>query len=894
MRGLVGIDLGTSHTVVATLTGGAARVFELRQRVTTALSESRALLPSVLYAPEVDELAPDPTLDAPDWIVGALARSRASEVPSRVVSSAKSWLCHPRVDRKAPILPWGYDDGPAHLSPVTASVRILEHVRRALEAAGLDLEASDVILTVPASFDEVARELTLEVAREAGFSVRLLEEPQAALTHALARGALEPLRERLAHVARPLSLLVCDVGGGTTDLSLFRVDPDLGVTRTAVGAHLLLGGDNMDLALAHHAEPLLTGDGALDPTQFAALVASCRVAKERLLSGEAPSARVSVAGRGAALVGSTRSTSLTREIVAELVVEGFFPKTERGAPRARPRGGLVSLGLPFERDPAITRHVAAFLDRHAATMGGPAAPLDAVLLNGGVFRGRVLVERLLEVVASWQDGALPPVLVDCDDPDTAVALGAVHHGRALRGALRRIEGGAPKTYFVGVGGAPPRALTLVPRGTPEGQVVRTEGPPLKLVLGRPARFELFTSDELDGPRPGEVLELDERFTRLAPLSTTVPSDDGAKEVGVHLEAELTPIGTLEVRAVRAADASKRHRLAFDLRALEDPSEPRSIAPRSRHLGRDLDQALDLLTAVYGKGTTSEAKDAKNLLRELVRLLGEKESWDLDVSRALADRVVSHKKGRRRTADHERVFFQLAGFTSRPGYGAPGDEARVRELAPLFGEGLAFPKEARTWQQLFICFRRLAGGLDEPFSRSLRDLLAPFVAPPELKLKKPKNLKPESSDYEILELLSHLERVPARERADLGGWILERTWTKRDPRFWAAIGRIGARVPSYAELHHVVAPSVAEKWLDHLLREKWADLPTAPRAAAELARLTGDRSRDLAAPLRAELERRLVREGADPLLAQWVREVVPVAATERGVFQGERLPPGLHL
>jgi molecular chaperone DnaK (HSP70) len=887
MRGLVGIDLGTSHTVVATLVDGKARVFELRQRVTTALTEPRALLPSVLHAPEADELTHDPTLDAPDWIVGELARSRAAEVPSRVVSSAKSWLCHPRVDRRAPILPWGYDDGPAHLSPVDASVRILQHVRRALVAKDLDLAVCDVILTVPASFDEVARELTLEAAREAGFAVRLLEEPQAALTHALARGALEPLRERLASVERPLSLLVCDVGGGTTDLSLFRVDPDLGVTRTAVGAHLLLGGDNMDLALAHHAEPLLTGEGALDPTQFAALVASCRVAKERLLSGEVQSARVSVAGRGSALIGSTRSCTLTRDVVVALVVDGFFPHVERGAPRARSRGGLVSLGLPFERDPAITRHVAAFLDKHAVSA------LDAILLNGGVFRGRAIADRLLEVLAAWQ-GEHPPLLVDCADPDTAVALGAVDHGRALRGELRRVEGGAAKTYFVGVGGAPPRALTIIPRGTPEGQVVSTSGPPLTLVLGRPARFDLFTSDELEAHQAGEVIEIDERLTRLAPLSTTVPSDDGAKEVGVHLEAELTPIGTLEVRAVRVADAAKRHRLAFDLRALEDASEPRSIPPRSRHLGRDLDQALELVTTVYGKGTASEAKDAKNLLRELTRLLGEKETWDLDVSRALADRVVSHKKGRRRSADHERVFFQLAGFTSRPGYGAPGDEARVRELAPLFAEGLAFPKEARTWQQLFICFRRLAGGLDEPFSRSLRDLLAPFVAPPELKLKKPKNLKPESSDYEILELLSHLERVPARERADLGGWILERTWTKRDPRFWAAIGRIGARVPAYAELHHVVAPSVAEKWLDHLLREKWADLPTAARAAAELARLTGDRSRDLAAPLRAELERRLVRENADPVLAQWVREVVPVAAAEKGVFQGERLPPGLHL
>jgi hypothetical protein len=750
-----------------------------------------------------------------------------------------------------------------------------------------------VVLTVPASFDEVARTLTLEAADAAGLSVRLLEEPQAALYVALESGALAPLRQRMLEEGRKATyLLVCDVGGGTTDLSLFRVElggHGLAVTRTAVGAHLLLGGDNMDLALAHHLEPALSAEAPLESVQFASLVASCQRAKESLLSGAKETIRISVAGRGSSLIGSTKSTTLTREAAERLVLDGFFPVVPLANEPARTRAGLVAMGLPFERDPAITRHIATFLKRHLPADDG----LGALLLNGGVFRAKAIVARLLETFAAWHTQA--PLLIEGHDPDTAVALGAVHYARALRGELPRIEGGAARSYFVKVGkgsGATPLLLCVVPKGTAEGVALRVTDQELKLLVGRPARFELYSSDVFGPVALGQLVPLNGEFDKLPPLSVTVSRAGAISELPVQLEAELSPIGTLELTAISLTGSGERHRLAFDLRADEGQAEP--DAAHSRHLGKDLDRALELVSSVYGKGTSSEPKDAKNLLRELSRLLGEKETWNLDVARTLCDRVLSHRKGRRRSLDHERVFFQLAGFTARPGYGAPGDEERAAQIAPLFNEGLAFPKEARTWQQLFICFRRVAGGLPEKLQLQLRDTLAPLIAPSELKLKRSKTFKPESSDYEMLELLSHLERTPARARAELGDWILERTWTKRDPRLWAALGRIGARVPTYAEFHHVVSPKVAEKWLDHLLREKWQDLPTAPRAAAEIARLTGDRSRDLAPGPRNELAARLTREAADPQLIAMVLEVVPVAAEERGVFQGERLPPGLRL
>lgn len=895
---ILGIDLGTSNTVLAVRRPESASkvsVLPLLQRTSATTVEERALLPSCLYSALPGELEPLPELEGAAWSVGLFARQRGIEAPSRLVTSSKSWLCHPRVDRHAAILPWGLaaQEASPRLSPVAAATLILNHVKLRAAAAGLQAELCEVVLTVPASFDEVARELTLEAAGAAGLSVRLLEEPQAALYVALESGALAPLRERLLQEDRRYTyLLVCDVGGGTTDLSLFRVElgvQGLAVTRTAVGAHLLLGGDNMDLALAHHLEPSLSAEEPLESAQFASLVASCQRAKETLLSGAKETIRISVAGRGSSLIGSTKSTTLTQKDAERLVLDGFFPKVARATEPARTRAGLVAMGLPFERDPAITRHVASFLERHL-----PAGEsLGALLLNGGVFRAQAIVGRLLESFASWY--AQAPLLIEGHDPDTAVALGAVHYARALRGELPRIEGGAARSYFLKVGtaaGGTPLLMCVVPKGTTEGLALRASDQTLKLLVGRPARFELYSSDVF-GPVPsGQLVPFEPDFDKLPPLSVTVARAGAASELPVQLEAELSPIGTLELTAISLTGSGDRYRLAFDLRAEDSQVEPE--AAHSRHLGKDLDRALELVSSVYGKGTSSEAKDAKNVLRELSRLLGEKETWNLDVARTLCDRVLSHKKGRRRSLDHERVFFQLAGFTARPGYGAPGDEERAAQIAPLFNEGLAFPKEARSWQQLFICFRRVAGGLPEKLQLQLRDTLAPLIAPSELKLKRSKTFKPESSDYEMLELLSHLERTPARERAELGDWILERTWTKRDPRLWAALGRIGARVPTYAEFNHVVSSKVAEKWLDHLLREKWADLPTAPRAAAEIARLTGDRSRDLALGVRNELAARLKRESADPLLSEMVLEVVPVAAEERGVFQGERLPPGLRL
>jgi hypothetical protein len=892
-RFAVGIDLGTTNTVVASasLAGGPAQVFEVSQWVAAGEVGRRSLLPSVLYAPLDGEADADPFGDAP-WVIGQLARRRAAEVPGRAVVSSKSWLVHAGVDREADILPWGTEGAPRRVSPVEAAARILGHVRAAWDAEHPDarLAYQDVVLTVPASFDEVARELTVEAASRAGLSPRLLEEPQAAFYDWMSRAG----ERGLSGIGEAL-VLVVDVGGGTTDLSLVRVLSADRVDRVAVGPHLLLGGDNMDLALAHAVEPRLLGEHEerLDPGRFAQLVGACRAAKELLL-GDAPpdhgridDAPVTVFSAGARLLGGARTTRIAREEAERIVLEGFLPEVPADARPQRARSALVGFGLPFERDAAITRHIAAFVGKHARESGLP----SALLLNGGVFRAARIAERLEQVLAQWRGGERLLRLPDAD-PDLAVARGAVAHALARAGRGLRIGGGSGRGYFVGVadGDSRSRAVCVVPRGAEEGTRHAARGRTFALVLGRPVRFELFASDSAEAA-PGDVVEVDEeRFERLPPLATKVEGRTGDAAT-VTIEGELTSVGTLDLACV---SADGRFRLAFQLR--EPPSASGNPPPASASQAppsRKIAPGLELLDRAFGKPRAdATGREAKDLLRDLEKQLGERAQWTTETNRALFDALLPCAKARRRSLDHERVFWLLAGYCARPGFGHPGDAARVATLAALFDERLAFPGEARGWQQFWIAWRRVAGGLEEHEQARIRDFVDPYLAPAEAGLKKPK--KPALSLDDALDMAASLERLEPSRRADLGGWILERTWTDRDPRLWAAIGRIGARVPSYASVHHVVPPHVAERWIDHLLREKWPALPTAVPCAVQLARRTGDRARDIGDRLRREIEQRLVASGADEGAVRAVREVVAVEEKDRAAFFGEALPLGLKL
>ena len=922
-RHVVGIDLGTTHTVVAyadtASAGWPLQVFPIAQLVAPGAVAARPLLPSARYHPATGEIAdrdrvlpwqPQPVEDpVPDAIIGALAQELGAKVPGRLVASAKSWLSHPGVDRTAPILPWGAPDEVPRVSPLDASASYLRHVRHAWNAhfPADPLEAQDIVLTVPASFDEIARQLTVEAARRSGLPrVRLLEEPQAACYDWLARHA-DDLDSALAGVR---TLLVCDVGGGTTDLTLIRVDRDDGrpaLARIGVGDHLMLGGDNMDIALAHLAEQRLLGDGPrLGAAQLSQLVQQCRSAKERLLGSEAPeSAPVTILGAGARLIGQARSTEISRAEAELLVVDGFFPDVGPDERPLRRRGGIVEFGLPYAADAAVTRHLAAFLGTHAhalaAALGAesgdrPPVP-DAVLLNGGVFRSEALSRRLLQVLRSWRGAA--PLQLRNDEPDLAVARGAVAYALARRGRGVRIGGGTARSILLPVEetqGRVTRAVCLVPRGSEEGRELRLEGRVFSLRLGQPVRVNLVTTSSDSEDAVGALVEVDpDRFLRLPPLVTVLASaagaDASAHEMAVELVATPTDIGTLEIECVATdrgpGERRQRWRMEFQLRG---SAAERDVAPPSP-LPASFASAAARIARLYGARDAGVGPaESKLLSRDLEKLLGPRGTWETPLLRELFGVLWGGARRRRRSADHERQWLNLAGFCLRPGYGHPLDDWRVNQLWSLYDQGIQYRDDARNRSEWWTAWRRVAGGLDR--SRQLR-----LLQDVEHHLGGPRGAKADkTADFDqAVRLVATLERLPTGQKTRIGEQLLVAGRRPSDtPQRWWALGRLGARVPFHGNLHDVVPRDVAEAWLEQVLALDWQAVAPAAFAAAQLARLSGDRERDLSAPLRERVAARLRKERAPARWVAMVEDVAELDGADASLVFGEALPPGLRL
>jgi molecular chaperone DnaK (HSP70) len=918
----IGIDLGTSNTALAFADlaaqdpGASLRVFEVPQLVAPGEVAPRTLLPSHLYLPGEHELPRETRLPWEDSaVVGAFARDQGERVPSRHVSSAKSWLCHPAVDRTAAILPWGAPREVPHLSPVEASARILAHLRHAWDARHPDatLAEQEVVVTVPASFDEAARALTLQAAERAGLPrLLLLEEPQAAfydwtLRHRDGVGeALDGAR----------LILVVDVGGGTTDLTLIEAElaaqtgrgknAPPALRRVAVGDHLLLGGDNMDLALARKAEAqLLAQRGVkLTPAQWAALTQACRAAKELLLAPGAPErATVAVPGSGSRLISGALVTELGRDEVRALLLDGFFPSVAPSdAPaRAARAAGLAELGLPYAADPAITRHIAAFLRRHARTVHG--AAVDAVLYNGGALAPALLADRLTDALAPLREGAARPLVrLKNDAPDLSVARGAAAYGLVRRGLGLRIGGGSPRTYYVGVASSARRgedALCIVPRGAAEGVEEEVPGRAFALLLGTPVRFRLFASSGFRAERPGDLVALGgeaaAELSELPPLQTVV---EGSGSAQVALRAALTEIGTLELWCV--APDLRRWKLEFQLRGAhaptERPGEARPVAAGVGALPRTIEAAREALQVVFGKKPQAVVgREVKDLWRNLEKPLGDRAQWSVAIARDLWGVLWGGAQKRRRSPDHERIFLSLCGFALRPGFGAPLDDWRVEQTWTLFGQGLTHHREAAVWAAWWILWRRIAAGLGEPEHAALFEALAPHLRPsPRGRVANPGKKPPGLAPDEMVRLLGALERLPAALKQEAGGWLLERLEAGAAPGVLWALGRVGARVPVAAAAHHVLGPEVASAWLERLLALDWARHPEAPFASAQLARLSGDRTRDLDEELRRRAAARLDQARAPPEWSRALREVQPLGEKDEQRVFGETLPAGLHL
>lgn len=587
---VVGIDLGTTNCAVAWADENGRGDFPIPQLTHPGMVEPRNTLPSFLYLPGPHELPAGSTAlpweKEPARVVGWLAREQGAKVPHRVVSSAKSWLSHEGVDRRASILPWGSPDEVPRCSPVEASAGYLRHIQEAWDSQNPDrpLAEQEIVLTVPASFDAVARELTAEAARSAGLkNLTLLEEPQAAF-YSWLDGVGEGWREQVSVGDR---ILVCDIGGGTTDFSLIVVteeDGDLALERVAVGDHILLGGDNMDLTLAATVQQRLKAQGTkLDAWQMQVLTHGCRVGKEQLLQEEADESwPVTIPGRGSSLIGGSLRAELKRSEVETVLVDGFFPtcRPSEAALRGR-RTGLTELGLPFEADPAVTRHLARFLSAHRGAVPGQKdwtfLHPTAILFNGGVLKAPVLRRRLTQVLDSWlqAEGSPPIKTLEGADLDLAVSRGASRYGLVRRGQGIRIRGGTSRAYYIGVEvarpaipGLPPpiKAVCVAPFGMEEGTAADLPGREFGLVVGHPVEFRFLGSTTRREDPVGETLEdWEEDVEELTSMGTTLQTEaQPGTIVPVRLQSRVTEVGTLELWCLER-DGEGRWKLEFEVR-----------------------------------------------------------------------------------------------------------------------------------------------------------------------------------------------------------------------------------------------------------------------------------------------------------------------------------------
>jgi molecular chaperone DnaK (HSP70) len=914
---VVGIDLGTTHTVVAysdaQKTPQEIQLLPIEQLIAPGQVAARPLLPSVRYHPAPGELSaadiafPSYSKDslssdeAP--VIGEAARLLGAKSKGRFVTSAKSWLSHPSVDHSAEILPWGSSDEISKVSPIDASASYLAHIRTVWghQFPDAPLEQQDIVITVPASFDEAARSLTLEAARVAGLTqVRLLEEPQAVCYDWLRRNT-DTLKQALANVHL---LLVCDVGGGTTDLTLIKVEQgkhEPKLTRIGVGDHLMLGGDNIDLALAHLAESRLTdGDKRLSAADLSQLIEQCRLAKERLLAGDAPEqTTVTLLGGGSKLIGSSRSVVFTREEVRTLTLDGFFPLSSVDELPDRKRSGVVEFGLPYAAEPAISKHIAAFLKLHAVASGdalkGEGRVPDALLLNGGVFRSQPITQRLVTLLNSWS--TKPPVLLENKHPELAVAFGAVSYAIARRDKKLKIGGGAARSYFLLVDtddSSEQQGICILPRGSEEGDEVILKNRQFALRLGMPVRFHLASTTGDAEYKSGDVTEITELFHSLPPLAVAFEGDESKlnAEAIVQLAVTQTEVGTLKIQCVSVENPEQRWNVEFQIRKKGVAGLQLDAALPPQFKG-----AVENIHCIFGsKSRQIDPKSVKNLRADLEKQLGGlRTEWETPLLRALFSTLLEGSKYHRRSENHERVWLSLAGFCLRPGFGYPLDDWRVEQLWKLYPQGIQFVNETQNWTEWWTLWRRIAGGLSVVAQEQIFADIAKFINPAAA--RQPgvaKQIKNRGYD-DMVRLAAVLERLPVDKKIQLGDWFLKRLQKASEPtQTWWAVGRIGARMPFHGSSHNVIPADVVCNWLTQILSEDWKKTPHAGFAATIIARMSGDRVRDIDESVRSKIIAKLKFSKAPLSWIEMVEHVKELDEKEEKQIFGEALPPGLKL
>jgi len=937
-RYLIGIDLGTTNSAIAYIDSKDAarepspsgiRVFEVAQLIGPGEVRSEPLLPSFLYFPTEDEVSSGvmnlPWEEKPSAIAGIMARDQGALVPGRQVSSAKSWLCQSAIDRTSKVLPRQAEPPEPMVSPVEASARYLMHLRNAWNhamAAELGtnpeqrFENQEIVLTVPASFDEEARELTVEAARQAGLQkLTLLEEPLAAFYAWVAEH-----RETFGGDLKDGELvLICDIGGGTSDFSLVRAHIQGGSVefeRTAIGEHLLLGGENLDLALARRVEQRI--ETRLNLRQQHALQVLCSAAKERLL-GEQDLDRVpiNILGAGRSVVGQMVQSELTRDEVTELLTEGFLPLTASSDMPLRTRAaGLREIGLPYAADPAITKHLAAFLKQAAAAMDGTdsqshqhdlprMARPDAILFNGGFCIPAMVRERIADSVGNWfRDGiGRRPKILNREVLSSAVAIGAAYYGQVRRGTGLRIKAGSARTFYVAMRSEDGlKAVCVLPAGTNEGTTLPLLNREFSVVANRPVSFQLYSST-IRRAAHGAITDLDpNEIHRHAPLVTLLRYGKKLQqtELAVRLFVSFTEVGTLEIWC-ESMNSPHRWPLRFELRReasaaqSESTSLPASVSIRRAFNISEpiLNSSVQLIQSVFSRSgaAQSEAVEPASLVSALESIVGlKRESWPIPIVRAFCDALLEVADGRKLSPRHEVRWLNLFGYCLRPGFGDRNDNVRTSDARRIYQAGLAFSRELQSQVDWLVLWRRIAGGLTTAHQQELWKYLRDLGIGP----KKPGTRLNSQVDHEGWRLLASLEHLPATTRASLGSELLRKLRKEPSDGGWLwSLGKIGARIPLYGPLHCVVPAQRAAEWISALLDLRELTHETAA-AIVQLGRRVDDRSRDISSEvIRSALAKLKVAGVADAFLRPLLEFTLPGRDDVARTF-GEPLPKGLEL
>ncbi len=923
-RYIIGIDLGTTNCAVSyvdLLAGDESkeriRIFKIKQLTGAGEFSGLPVLPSFLYIPgKYDISGKDikiPWKTKNKNFVGAFARDHGVNVPARLVSSAKSWLCHSNADRRAKILPWGAGDEIPKVSPVEATAAYLDHIKMAWNSTKKDddelyLENQYIIITVPASFDEVARDLTLEGARLAGLNnVTLLEEPLAAFYSWLDKYE----KSWQDHVNPGELILVCDVGGGTTDftlISLKQAKGGPGFERIAVGDHLILGGDNVDLALARHAESKMAKGkkkASLSGDRWKTVCHQCRKAKEMVLEGQAEKWKISLMGKGKKLIAGTLSTDLNKDEIEKMVLEGFFPLAD---PAIKKKGnikkGITEFGLPYEPEPAITKHVGWFLENHIKDVknvldrDNPVP--DLVLFNGGSLKPKVIRNRIIKAISHWFGLKKEnyPKALENPYPDLAVARGAAYYGLVKIGQGVKVGSGSARSYYLGVkksrtgnnesSSKVRHAVCLVERGVEEGTMLELTQREFDVLTNQPVRFELYSSSFRSGDKCGDIVKVDDTLTLLPPLQTVIKfGKKGAKKtIPVNMEAIYTEVGTLSVFC-RSAVSNHKWQLRFQLRSDNDMAR---VAQQDVLEDKVVKSACNLIKDTFGKKGSRGQVAA--IVKDIVKITGlPKEKWPLTFIRDMADELLKYADSRGIKKDVEARWLNLVGFCLRPGLGDGFDSHRIAKLWKIYKSGPVHGSNVQVRSEWWIMWRRVAGGLKPGHQRQfIQDILSVMVPGKKGRVK----VSPQER-LEIWMAVANMERLIVKDKIRWGRMLVSEISPKksRPQHFWA-ISRIGARELLYGSVDRVVPPSEVSDWIYKLISIKWEDPRPVCAAVAHMARKTGDRTRDLGGEDVEKIKNWFSQYDFSSSYIKIITDFVPIKQNEESVIFGESLPSGILL